>query len=85
MSMFGHAARLSRDDPVHRIISCSDPPEWRKPYRSLLTWLKQMDGHCQRLGTDRLDAWALAKGDSKAYTDLVQDAAKHLSSRYRLH
>ena len=32
MSMFVHVARLSSDDPVHIIISCPDPSEWkRKP------------------------------------------------------
>ena len=30
MSMFVHAARLSSDDPVHKIISCPDPSEWRR-------------------------------------------------------
>ena len=79
MSMFGHAARLSRDDPVHRIISCPDPPEWRrKPGRPHLTWLRQMDSHFQRVGTDRMRAWALAGRDPKAYRNLGRDAAKHL-------
>ena len=63
MSMFGHAARLSRNDPVYRIISCLDSPEQRrKPGRPLLTWLRQMDGHCQRVGTDRVRAWDLQLG-----------------------
>ena len=83
---WGHA-RLStplgrigtRDDLVHRIVSYPNPPEWRrKPDRPLLTWLRQMDGHCQRVGIDRILAWAVAGRDLKAYRNLGGDAAKHL-------
>ena len=77
LSMFGHVARLSRGDPVHRIISCSDPSGWkRRPGRPHRTWLRQMDDHCQRVGTDRVSAWVLAKGDPKAYRVLGRDVAK---------
>ncbi len=40
MSMFGHVARLSPDDPVHRIISCPNLLELRRPGRPHLTWLR---------------------------------------------
>ena len=30
MSMFGHAARLSPNDPAHRILSCGNPPGWKR-------------------------------------------------------
>ena len=64
---------------IHRIISCPNPPEWRrKPGRPHLTWLRQMDGHFQRLGTYRMRAWALAGRDPKAYRNLGRDVAKHL-------
>ena len=79
MSMFGHVARLSSDDPAHRIISCPNPPEWRRrPGRPHLTWLRQMDGHCRGVGIDRVVAWALAKSDPNAYRALGRGAAKHL-------
>ena len=78
LSMFGHVARLSTEDPVRRVISCSDPSGWkRRPGRPHRTWLRQMDDYCQRVGTDRVSAWVLARGDPKAYKDLGRDVAKH--------
>ena len=77
MSMFGHVARLSREDPVHRIISCSNPSGLkRRPGRPHRTWLRQMDDHFQRVGTDRSCAWVLAGRDPKAYRDLGRDVAR---------
>ena len=65
--MFGHVSWLSSDDPVHRM---------KMPGRPHFTWLRQMDDHCQRVGTERVNSWVLAMSDS--YRDLDRDAAKHL-------
>ena len=78
MSMFDHVARLSREDPVYRVISCSNPTGWkRRPGKPDRTWLRQMDDYCHQVGTDRACAWVLARGDPQAYKDLGRDVAKH--------
>ena len=62
LSMFGHVARLPASDPVHRIISCPDPPEWkRRRGRPPLSWLKRIEG-VFRGEEGSSAAWELAKG-----------------------
>ena len=77
MPMFGHVARLSSDDPAHRILSCSNPVGWKRGRgRSLSSWLRQMEGFCRMVGTNREQAWTLAKEDALAYRDSWRGAAK---------
>ena len=80
MSMFGYAARFSPNDPAHRIISCGNPPGWKRGRgRPPNTWLKQIEGFCRRVGTDREQDWALTKEDALAYRDMWRGAAKRPS------
>ena len=68
MSMFGHVARISSDDPAHRILSCGNPVGWKRGRRRpLSTWLRQMEegydqpkvslGFRQGGRTDLRDSW----------------------------
>ena len=43
MLMFGHVDELFRDDPVHRIISCLDSPEWRRKPDRPLSYVTETD------------------------------------------
>ena len=68
MSMFGHVAtaRLSSNNPAHRILSCGNPPGRKRDRgRPLSTRLRQMEGFCRRIGADR--ERSLAKKDALAY------------------
>ena len=70
-SMFGHVARFPNGDPAHQILSCGNPPLWKRGRgRPPHTWLKQMDGYFAGVGTTRERAWALAKGDPEAFRAL---------------
>ena len=44
--------------------------------RPLSSWLRQMEGLGRRVGTNREQAWALAKEDAEAYRDSWRGAAK---------
>ena len=78
-SMFGHVARFPEGDPAHQILSCGDPPLWRRSRgRPPHTWLKQMDSYFAEVGTTREEAWALAKEDPEAFWALGKPAAKRL-------
>jgi hypothetical protein len=46
MAMFSHVARLSPNDPAHRIHSCCNLPGWRRG-RPPKTRLKQMEEYCR--------------------------------------
>ena len=60
--MFGHVPRLPAVDPAHRVLSCGNPPSWRRGHgRLLLTWLRQLEQVFREEETDRPSAWALAK------------------------
>ena len=77
LSMFGHVARLPASDPVHRILSCPDPPGWRRGRgRPPVSWLKRLDGVLRGAGTNRSGAWELAKGSPEQYRALGRNAAK---------
>ena len=77
LSMFGHVARLPTSDPVHRIISCPDPPAWkRRRGRPPLSWLKRIEGALRGAGSDRSAAWELAKGSPDDFRALGRNAAK---------
>ena len=77
MWMFDHIARFSSDDPAHRILSCGNPVGWKRDRgRPLSSWLRQMEGFCRRVGTNR----ALAKEDAQAYRDSWRSAAKALAA-----
>ena len=53
MWMFGHIARLSTDDPAHRILSCSNPVVWKRVRgRPLSSLLRQMEGFFRRVGLE---------------------------------
>ena len=67
-SMFGHVARFPTRDPAHQILSCANPPLWKRGRgRPAHTWLKQMDVYFAEVGTTREQAWVLAKGDPEAF------------------
>ena len=77
LSMFGHVARLPAADPAHRILSCENPPSWkRKRGKPLLTWLRRLDEVFRDEETDRPSAWALAKSSPEHYRALGRSAAK---------
>ena len=62
ISMFGDVARLSSNDPAHRILFCAKPVGWKRGRgRPLSSWLKQMEGFRKKAGTNKEQAWALAK------------------------
>ena len=82
MLIFGHVSRLFSYDPVYMIMSCRDLPECirRMPDVFGITWLRQMDGHYQRVGMDGIHALVVANSDFKeAYKELGLYAAKYLS------
>ena len=73
ISTFGHVARL----PAHMILSCGNPQGWsRGRGRPPATWLKQMEGYCRGVGTDRARAWTLAKEDVNAYRRMWRGTAE---------
>ena len=77
LSLFGHVARFPSADPAHRILSCPDPPAWRRGRgRPPLTWLKRLNEVFRGVGTDRSSAWELAKGSPGEYRALGRGAAK---------
>ena len=68
MSMFGHVARFPSEDHARRILSCSNPQTWnRGRVGPPAMWLRQMEGYCRGVETDRVRAWALAQENAKAY------------------
>ena len=69
------------DDPVHKITCVPILPSEGVSlvWQTHLTWLKQMDGHYQRVGTNRMHDWTLVKNDTKAHRDLDRDATNNLS------
>ena len=67
-SMFVHVARFPTRDSAHQILSCANPPLWKRGRgRPAHTWLKQMDVYFAGVGTTREQAWVLAKGDPEAF------------------
>ena len=67
MSMFGHVARISSDDPALRILSCGNSLGWERGRgRPLSTRLRRMEEFCRWVRTNREQAWALAKDDALA-------------------
>ena len=70
-SLFGHVARFPETDPAHKILSCGNPPLWKRGRgRPPHTWLKQLDSYFAEVGTTRERAWALAMGDPEAFRAL---------------
>ena len=77
LSMFGHVARLPAVDPAHRVLSCGNPPSWRRGRgRPQLTWLRQLDQVLREKETDRPSAWAIAKCSPEQYRALGRSSAK---------
>jgi hypothetical protein len=77
MRLYGHVARFPGEDPVHRILSARDPRGWVRPVgRPRSSWLSQMNGYLQDLGTGNASAWAMARRRPQEYKRKVDAATR---------
>ena len=69
LRLYGHVARLSAEDPAHRILSCRDPRGWSmlrgRPHAS---WLRQVESFLRDTGmADLASAKAMVRLRLKKY------------------
>ena len=79
LQLYGHVAHLPDADRAHKILSASEPHEWRRSMGRLrASWVQQGDQHLKEMGMGQASARGMARRKLLEYGRKV-DAATHCS------